>query len=384
MKNNIQIPTLTMKDAERLSAPHPRRGGAVSFYLGIRADQNFLSVANSFLSEQAKAIEKSGDFSPVEQRSLAQVFAAMERDLRSRRLPDRTRTLVMFYPRRGAGRIYRLPVYVPTQLVVEEDWYVHPLLKSLEKYPRYAVTFLERDRARLFELFWGEIEQQTEEIRSEVPQRMNAARATWKGLEERKIQNHIEVHINRHLEKVAWATERLMDKHHLPYLVIASRRELIERFRAFLPKRLQDRIVGSYLTRSDQNLSRIREKSLEVVDRFEQMEEERWIDQLREGSSKKEKEAVLGTEAVLEHLYDYQVHVLVISKDFRAAGYVCPSDHHVGLSGENCPACDTDLDPATDIVDEIIETALSRQLKVVHFQFAHPAFDSYGLGAILK
>jgi hypothetical protein len=103
---------------------------------------------------------------------------------------------------------------------------------------------------------------------------MNAARASWKGLEERKIQNHIEVHIDRHPRKVAQAVERYMEKQRIPYLVIGSHRELTERFSRFLPRAFQKKIVGDYHTRTDQSLKRIQEKSLEVIARYDRLREE--------------------------------------------------------------------------------------------------------------
>lgn len=384
MKNNIQIQTLTRKDIEKLAMP--KRGGhwAISLYLGIRGDQNFLSVANSVLSEGKKKLEEEKQFSESDRKKIYQAFQEIESELRTRRLTDRTQTYVMFFTAKGKGKIYKLPVYIPTTLIVEEDFYVHPFIKSFDKYPRYAVVFLERDRARIFDLLWGEIEHKTEEIRSEVPQRMNAARATWKGLEERKIQNHIEVHINRHLEKVAKAVENYMDKNKIPYLVIGSRRELIDRFREYLPKRLQAKIVGSYLTRTDQDISKIRKRSSEVIAAFEYAQEEDLVEKLSAESSKKVKSAVWGIENVLGYLRDYQIRTLIIGKDYREAGYVCEDKHHPFFRRGACPVCEGVAASAGDIVDEIIEEAMRQKADIIHFQFEHPDFDRFGIGAILK
>ncbi|MDD3006021.1 MAG: hypothetical protein PHX30_00340 [Candidatus Pacebacteria bacterium] len=384
MKNNIQIQTLTKDVIEKLTKEKKTKDWAVSFYLGIKGDENFLATANSALSEGEKKIEEGGIFSESERKQIRQAFVEIEKIIRYYRLTDRTQTLVIFFADGGQKEIYKMPVYIPTKMIVERDFYVHPFFKMLGKYPRYCVSFLERDRARIFDLFWGEIEHKEKEIQSEVPQRMNAARATWKGLEERKIQNHIEIHIDRHLQKVARSVEDYMDENRIPYLVIGSRKELIERFKEFLPKRLQRKIVGSYLIRSDQDIQRIKKRSLKVIADFEFEKEREIILQIFDGKDKKIKESVAGVEDVLIALYNYKIRTLVIGKNYQSAGFVCPNDHRILLGEEACPLCSAIGEEVSDITDEIIEEAIMQKMKIVHFQSAHEDFDHFGIGAILK
>jgi peptide subunit release factor 1 (eRF1) len=384
MKNNIQISTLTGKDVEELAKPDKNSSLAISFYLGIRADQDFLSVANSFLSEESKKIKENKKFSYDDQKLIESIFSDMERKLRVIKLPDRTRTFIVFFDNEHSLRIYKVPVYIPSKLVVERDLYIHPFIKNLQKYPHYGVVFLERDRARIFNYFWGEVEDETEEIISDVPQRMNAARATWKGLEERKIQNHIEVHINRHLKKIADRTEIYMKKNDIPHLVIGSHRELIERFKDYLSNETKKKIVGSYFIRTDQSLKRIKEKSQEVIDRFEFEKEREMIDRIVEGNSKKKKMAVLGIESVLERLGKYEVYTLAIGKNYASKGYLCPGDHSVYLRKGTCSVCKAPLGEVSDITDEIIESAIARKIRIIHFVQEHTDFDRFGIAAILK
>lgn len=384
MKDNIQIRTLTQDDVRRLALSRRNKKWAVSFYLGIRGDRDFRSVANSAISEEEKRIKGEGIFSNAEYARIHQSFAEIQAVLSSRRLPDRTRTLVFFFSDRGAPKMFKLPVYVPTRIVMEKDFYVHPSIKSLDKYPRYAVVCLQRDRASIFDFFWGESEGSPVEVKSEVPQRMNAARATWRGLEERKIQNHIEVHIDRHLGKVAGAVEKFMDGRKVPYLVIGSRKELIERFRGFLPKRLQKKIVGSYLVQSNPSIKRIRDRSLQVIGDFENAQEEGLSEMFLAEADKKAKGAVVGTENVLGYLYDYQIRTLVIARDYLQEGYVCEGKHHPFFRRGLCPVCGSPAAVVGDIADEIIEEAIRQKVRIIHFENEHPGFDRFGIGAILK
>jgi len=384
MKNDIRIRTLTGRDVGRLAVPGDVGSWAVSLYLGIRADQNFTAVANAIFTEEDKKIEDDERFSEADRRRIRAIFARLEQALRLRRLDDHTQTYVAFFPERGRGNLYKLPVYIPSRIAVERDFYVHPFIKSLDKYPRYCVLFLERDRARIFSMFWGEVDEKTQEIRSEVPQRMNAARASWKGLAERRVQNHIEVHIDRHLKKVADAVDRHMAKNRIPYLVLGSRRELIERFQQFLPTQLRKKVVGSYLVRTDQDIKRIEEKSLEVINGFELARENEVIGEIRDGKDKKRLEAVVGVEAVLKALYDYKIRTLVMGGDYRESGYMCEAQQHPFVGPGKCPICSSPAGRVGDIADSILQEAVRQKARIVHFRFQHPDFDHWGVGAILK
>lgn len=384
MRRSTQINIPTVADIEQLSVPPKGSRMAISLYLGIRADRDFLAVANSLFSEEGKRIEASRRFSAPDRKKIAAAFGEMESKLRVIKLPDRTRVFAVFFDEKGGFRIYKIPVYIPSKLVVERDFYIHPFIKNLQKYPRYCVVFLARDRARIFDYFWGEVEDETEEIRSSVPQRMNAARASWKGLSEKRILKHIDVHIDWHLKKIADTTDTYMRKNKIPYLVIGSHRELIERFSQYLPVGIRKRVVGSYLIRTDQSLKKIKEKSLETISLFEFEKENEMIGRIVEGNSKKKKGAVLGIEPVLQKLNEYAVHSLVIGKNYAQGGYLCLDNHSVCAYKEGQTLCRTEMDEVSDMADELIQTAIAKRIKIVHFLHDHEDFDQFGIGAILK
>lgn len=384
MKRNIQINVPTAADVAQLSVPPEGSRMAISLYLGIRADRDFLAVANSLFSEEGKLIEAGRRFSASGRKKIMAAFGEMEEKLRIIRLPDRTRAFAMFFDEKQGFRIYKVPVYIPSRLVVERDFYIHPFIKNLQKYPRYGVVFLARDRARIFDYLWSEMENETEEIYSNVPQRMNAARAGWKGLSEKRILKHIDVHVDWHLKKIADMTDTYVRKNKIPYLVIGSHRELIERFLQHLPAGIRKRVVGSYHIRTDQSLKRIKEKSLETISRFEFEKENEMIGKIVEGNSKKRKGAVLGTEPVLQKLNEYAVHSLVIGKNYAQGGYLCADNHSVYAHREGQAVCRSGMDAVSDMADELIQTAIAKRIKIVHFLHDHEDFDEFGIGAILK
>lgn len=384
MKKDIRIKTLSPADMQEIARRYGEEEPAVSFYLGVRAGQNFLVAANSALSQEKQRLAREKSFTPAERVRLLAILGEIEDYLRAQRLPDRTRSFVIFSrsPRRLES--FRLPVYVPTRLLVGRQAFVHPLIRGAQQYPHYAVVVLERDRARLFDVRWGEIETASARIQSEVPQRMNTARAPNRGVEERKIRNHIEVHIDRHLKKVAAAAEDFLSAAGADYLLIGSRRELTGRLEPFLSPPTRAKIVGSFTVRSDESLRLIQARSLEAVRAREARREEELLGKIEEGRSKKNPQAVLGTAAVLGALGRYRVHLLALGRGYTAPGFACVPCGAAALRSGKCRLCGGRLRPAEDIADELLAMALEQGVRIVHFLDPHPDFDRAGVGALLK
>ena len=55
-----------------------------------------------------------------------------------------------------------LPVSLPTEARYRPDPYLRPLLETLDEHERHGVVLLDRQQARLFSVFLGEIEEHRE------------------------------------------------------------------------------------------------------------------------------------------------------------------------------------------------------------------------------
>lgn len=385
-KNNIEIKLLTKKDVSELSQGREIIGPVFSFYLGVKAGRNFVAEANSVITNAVKKIEASNVYSKNEKRKILKTTEKMKEKIRFLKLPDKTRSIVMFC---DAGRkigIYHIPVYIPSNFVIENDFYIHPLVKALEKHPRYLVVFLERDKTRFFSMCLGEIEEVSEITRDDVPQRINAARADWKGLSETRVQGHIQDHEKRHLKKAAEKTRDYFryKKNGFSYLVIGARREFAEKFAKILDIKPKEKLIGSYYIAQGYDLNRIKAKSAEVISEHEKKDEEEIINNLFGGSSKEKAAAVLGINLILENFYLHNIDTLILGKNYKEAGYVCSKCHRISSYLKFCPKCGSKAEKAGDVADEIMEEAIMKKIKIKHLLYPHKEFDKFGIGAFLK
>jgi len=385
-KNNMEIKLLTKKDIDELSRGKGINGPVFSLYLGVKAGRNFVAEANSIITDTVKKIEASGAYSKSEKKKISKIADKIKEEIRFIKLPDETRSIVVFCDTKRKSGIYHVPVYIPSKLVIESDFYIHPFVKALEKHPRYLVVFLERDKVRFFSMRLGEIEEISEITRDDVPQRINAARADWKGLSETRIQGHIHDHEKRHLKRAAEKTRDYFryKKNRFSYLVIGARREFAEKFAEILDMKPKEKLIGSYHIATGYDLNRIKAKSAEVIDKREKKVEEEIVNNLFGGSSKKRAAAVLGINLVLENLYLHNVDMVAIGKDYKEAGYTCPKCHYISSYLKSCAKCKSKMSEAGDIADEIIEEAMANKIKIKHLLYPREEFDKFGIGAFLK
>ncbi len=376
---------LTKKDIEELSKKD-NSGAAISLYVGVKADRNFTSEANSVVSSVIQKIKKDESYSDKMKRKMSEIADEIKGKIRLLKLPSGARSIVIFCNLKGMRRIYYIPIYIPSRFVVERRFYIHPLLKTLEKYPRYLVVFLERDKARFFSIFLGEIEEISEILCSEVPQRINAARSEWKGLRETKVQGHIQDHLNRHLKKVARKTRDYLGykKTKFDSLVIGAHKELVEMFINVLDEKSKEKLVGSYRIIKGYRLNRIKEKSMEVISEHEKKVEAEIVKNLFDNSGGRKSLSAIGIDSVLESFYLHNVKMLVIGRNCRQHGYVCSRCRYISSYIKSCPKCKVEMAKADNIADEIVEEAIASKIKIKYLLYPHKKFDKFGIGAFLK
>ncbi|MFA6097730.1 MAG: hypothetical protein WC788_08990 [Candidatus Paceibacterota bacterium] len=381
-RGKMNIERLTSKKIEELSKKRGKGEVFFSLYIGVRPGRNFVSEANSVISEEMQRIEKEGIYPANVIKGIRKISEKMKGGIRLLRIPAETRSIVMFCGIGSFGKFYHVPSYIPSRFVIGPDFYIHPLLEAVESHPKYLVVVLERDKARFFSFFLGEIEKISEIISSDVPQRIKAAR----GFRESNVQAHIEDHENKHLKKVCKETESYFKfgKKGYGHLVIGAHKEYAEKFRKILGERSQNALVGSYPIMPNYKIDEIKKRSQKVIEEHERSLEERLIDEIFNKSGDKNNLAVLGIGPVVDNFHFHNVETFVIGKNYKEAGYVCPKCRYISPYQKTCSNDKTEMTKVDDLADEIIEEAIANKIKIKHLIFSNEKFDQYGIGAILK
>src|SRR5918992_1554417 len=124
--------------------------------------------------------------------------------------------------------------------------YTAPLLALLDEYERYGVTLVDKELARLFTVFVGEIEEH-EDAFAPLPVRRIKETGTDHILSESRFQHRMETHVHLHLKHVAERLEKLVDQYRFDRLLLAGPVEPVGELRHLLSKRVRGRLVDQQL-----------------------------------------------------------------------------------------------------------------------------------------
>src|SRR2546428_6665199 len=140
---------------------------------------------------------------------------------------------------RGLWHASFFAVRVMNHLAFEPTPDVAPLLRLVDEYERYAVAVVDKERARLFTVFLGEIEEM-EEFKDFV-----IGKHRQGGVSDARYQRHHETHVYWHLKRVAQRLAELHRRRPLRRVVPAGPGEGTTRTPRVFPRAPAHRVAGA-------------------------------------------------------------------------------------------------------------------------------------------
>lgn len=281
---------------------------------------------------------------------------------------------------RDLWRVERLRVPVRDHLAFEPAPDVAPLLELFDEYERYAVALVDKERARLFTVFLGEIEE-SDAFRDFVPGKHDQG-----GWSQARYQRHHEAHVYWHLKRVAARLAELARRQRFDRLVLAGPEEAVSELRRLLPRPLARRlaaVIRAEMTASDQE---ILEATLAVEQRLEREVEEQLVATLLDQAGPGGR-AVVGVAPTLEALALDAVQTLVVAPQSLEGRECARCGRLEAGAGGPCRACGGETRPVHDLVHRAIERAHAQaaRVEVVHGDIARRLLEvAGGLGALLR
>ena len=298
------------------------------------------------------------------QRSLDALEAGLEQDERNRFLADRTKVeaFVREYKARGKGLVlfssdtqrlwWMATVQVPMRDEVryQQGPYVKPLAAMLDQYQRYALVLVDNEKARLFVVHMGEIEEQ-DLVRDYVPKRHSQTEHNA------KVEQQHATRVRRHLVHVVDTLQAMHAGHRFNRLVAGGSAEALPKFERELPKPLADLVIGHVSLPMTAAADKILAATLEVEQAFEEQKESRTVEEAITRAAKRH-DAVAGPDETLFALKHKDVFELIVAGEYRLKGSVC---QNCGLATatmvKQCPVCQGPMGAVDDVVEKAIEQA---------------------------
>ncbi len=201
---------------------------------------------------------------------------------------------------------------VPNHLTFENRPDVAPLLELVDEFERYAIALVDKEKARLFTFFAGEIEEM-ESFKDFV-----FGKSDQGGVSQARYQQHHEAHVYWYLKRVAQRLAEVHRRRRFDRLILAGPEEPTAELRRLLPRALAARVVAVLPATLFATEREILDTTLEVEHSVERDVEERLIQQmLMTGPAGR---ATLGVEPTLAALWADMVQTLVVASGVPPTG----------------------------------------------------------------
>jgi peptide subunit release factor 1 (eRF1) len=255
------------------------------------------------------------------------------------------------------------------------------LLELVDDYERFAVVLVSKDKARVFTVFAGAIEE-IDAFEDFVPGKTDAG-----ALKQSKIQRHHELHVLWHLENVVAKLSKLHSRRHFDRLIIMGPVEATTELQQILPHVLETRVAAVVRAEEDITNAEILEKALDVERRIEADAEDRLVGQVVE-TARSGGRATCGIDPTLEALWLGDIRTLVIAEALRLTGTECSNCGRLHSGNISiCPACGGPARTLPDFSHQIMGRAAAQRarVEVVHSVAAERLNEAgQGLAAFLR
>ncbi len=354
--------------------PYP----VLSLYLSLDPARQVRRGYRVVFTDLVKQME--GGLDEATREGLRREVARVERYLDA--TPPRGKGLALFScAPHGFWQVYPLPVPVADALHLGRTPYIRPLLDVLDEYERYAVALVDKEKARLFTVYLGAIEEE-ETIADFVPGKHD--QGAWS---QANYQRHHEAHVSRHLRRVAEHLAGLLRSRPFDRLVLAGPEEATSALRALLSRPVRARLAAVIPAEIFAPKEEILQRTLEVERAVERAAEEQLVADVLELGPRGA--ASTGVAATLDAVWCGQVQTLVVAADLRLAGAECPACGCLVADSQGqrlCPVCGAVTTPLDDVVGRAIERTLDERgrVEVVHGPAAERLSAAGGMGALLR
>lgn len=359
---------ITQKELEKLNKIESKKNYLISLYLNT--DQRFKKPEEIKISLK-NLLKKSEEF--LDKASQNKIKNKVKLELKKE-----TKSLVFFIcPKEKIWYQYSFLRPLPSGIFIERNLHLAPLIKMLDEYERYCVAVVDKEKAKIFSVYLGQIEE-LKNIFTRFPGKHKQG-----GWAQARFQRHIRDHLNRHLKKVNSILFDFFRKEDFDRIILAGSKEVLPLLKKNLHPFLKKKLAGQFYTELFAPLEKFLKQSLLIEEKIERQKEKEKVVSWQKFLGKKTK-AVSGLEKVIEAVFQKRVLELFIDLRLRKKGYWCSSCHFLSLKRYfQCPNCGW-LMEKVDLIDELVQEALRQNAKVEFVKDDKELKELGGIGAMLR
>ncbi|MGH9503745.1 MAG: hypothetical protein ACRD20_12910 [Terriglobales bacterium] len=286
----------------------------------------------------------------------------------------------------GARKIWREfdlpPQLAKTQLFVNRRFHLNELAVVLNRQPRLWVVFVDRHRARFFDLHLDEVREH-EALFHALPRRGRGD--GFAGYDAGHAERSVNDDVLHHYKNVAEALKHGLEKGEFDQFIVGSQDIHWHEFEAHLPPYVKKRLLGRFAAEvGNVTEPQVREQGERILrESLTQHRHDLVHDVL--GQSKSNGRGVTGLRRVLRSLEMGEVQVLLMAENYAAHAVECSSCGHLDAHMVRyCPVCGRGTQKLEDVCEALVPAAIRRDVELVYVK-DEPEFDHVGsIAALLR
>ena len=297
---------------------------------------------------------------------------------------NRTRAKAVFAcGSRDLWREFDLPPQLAnTQLFVNRRFHLKELALVLGGQPHLWLAFVDRHRARFFDLQLDEVKEREALFRT-LPRRGRGV--GFAGYDAGHAERSVHDEVLHHFKNVAEFLKQGLEKGAFDRLIIGCQDIYWHEFEAQLHPYVKKRLLGRLAAEvGSVTEEQVREQGERIL--RESLTQHRH-DQVREvlSQARSNGRGVTGLRRVLRSLEIGEVQVLLMAENYSAHAVECGSCGHLDAHMVRyCPVCGRSTRELEDVCEAIVPAAIRRDVELVYVK-QEPEFDQIGgIAALLR
>jgi len=358
----------------------------VSIYLLVdpsrTSKKSYQSKLNSMIVSSKEKLEADDGFDKNNKKEIYEILEKVKSYINDKFRPDSTRTLAIFSSGDGLWEEFKLPVIMRSKIIIDPKPYTQNIRNLINNSKKYGILMINREKAQIYSVYLGEINEYLAAFISDVPSRVNfRSQAAFR---EKKLLGRIEEKLHHFFRLINDKTMELFKEKKFDYLILSGRKEIIPTFTNYMHSYLQSINIGNIDAEPDSKIPLIAKKARKVIDKFESEVKNNLVNRLI-NEFNPNRLGVLGIDATISSLLIEQIKILVYDTQFTHSGYVCEGCKYLSLEYKSkCPYCGGELVFYNDIVDEIVEDALNQGCEIVDVEKNKGLVKAGSIGAVLR
>jgi peptide subunit release factor 1 (eRF1) len=280
-------------------------------------------------------------------------------------------------------REYDLPPQLDgTQLLVNRHFHLKPLAHLLGAFPTLGVVLLDRQRARLFDLRLGELNERIDFFHP-LPRRGRGD--GFAGYDAGHAERRVADEARQHFKHIAEVLKNALEKHVFERWILGCLDTHWSQFQPLLHSDVAQRLLGRFPAEvAHVSRDEIRSQAEQI---FAEWQKKRCTEAVRDtiSQARSNGRGVTGLRRVLRSLELGEVQTLLVGDHYVAQAVECTGCGHLDAHLVNyCPVCGRETREIVDVAEAILPWVIRRDVEMFYVN-DDPELDAVGnIAALLR